>query len=286
MTDQDPTQQLTPPPEPPAATPRRRATAAPPPEPSAAPVPAARRRPRRATRRLRTRRPRRFRRAARARRRADVLPPQAAGDAVATAPVVAASAPKKRRSPLKWVVALVIVALVAVTAAAGAVLLTGALGHAVGPRLDPGRQRHLRRGPARPPRQPAGRAGQGPQRLPGLRRPGRVPDQDQRGPRPARRQGVRRQAELHGRHRAVVRRPARRQRRTPADRRPTPSSARFLALASVKDAAKATAWAATALAGDRRHLDHRDVQRRHDHGHQARRPTSASWPRRSSSPTP
>ena len=96
------------------------------------------------------------------------------------------------------------------------------VGHAVGPRLDPERQRHLRRGQARPPRQPAGRAGQGPQRLPGLRRPGRVPDQDQRGPRPARRQGVRRQAELHGRHRALVRRPARRQRRTPADGTPTP----------------------------------------------------------------
>ena len=56
------------------------------------------------------------------------LPPQAAGDAVATAPVVAASAPKKGRSPVKWVVALVIVALVAVSAAAGAVLLTGASG--------------------------------------------------------------------------------------------------------------------------------------------------------------
>ena len=93
------------------------------------------------------------------------------------------------------------------------------VGHAVGPRLDPGRQRHLRRGQARPPRRPAGRARQGPQRLPGLRRPGRVPDQDQRGPRPARRQGVRRQAELHGRHPALVRRPARRQRRTPADGR-------------------------------------------------------------------
>ncbi len=56
------------------------------------------------------------------------LPPQATGDAVATAPVVAAAAPAKRRSPLKWIVALVVIALVAASAAAGAVLLTGASG--------------------------------------------------------------------------------------------------------------------------------------------------------------
>ena len=41
---------------------------------------------------------------------------------------MAASGAKKRRSPLKWVVALVVVALVAGTAAAAAVLLTGASG--------------------------------------------------------------------------------------------------------------------------------------------------------------
>ena len=54
------------------------------------------------------------------------------------------------------------------------------------------------------------------QRVPGVRRPGRLPDQDQRGPRPARRQGLRRQAELHGRHPAVVRRPAQREHRAGA----------------------------------------------------------------------
>ncbi len=51
-----------------------------------------------------------------------------ADPSVATAPVVAASGAKKRRSPLKWIVALVVVALVAGTAAGAAVLLTGASG--------------------------------------------------------------------------------------------------------------------------------------------------------------
>ena len=116
MTDQDPTQQLPPPPEPPAAP----AAEPPPPAPAAAqatdatapyappaPVPPAPPAPGAVP---------------------TFVPPQAAGDAVATAPVVAASAPKKRRSPLKWVVALVVVALVGAAAAAGAVLLTGASG--------------------------------------------------------------------------------------------------------------------------------------------------------------
>ena len=214
------------------------------------------------------------------------VPPQAAGDAVATAPVVAASAPKKRRSPLKWVVALVDRRPGRRLGRRRRRAAHRRVGHAVGPRLDPERQRHLRRGPARPPRQPAGRARQGPQRVPGLRRPGRVPDQDQRGPRPARRQGVRRQAELHGRHPALVRRPARRQRRTPADRgrrlggalpRPRERQGRRQGHGLGRG---------TTLAGDRRHLDHRDVQRRRRSRSSSPRPTSASWPRRSSSPTP
>ncbi len=46
---------------------------------------------------------------------------------MSTAPVVTATA-TKRRSPLKWIVALVIVALVAGAAAAGTILLTGASG--------------------------------------------------------------------------------------------------------------------------------------------------------------
>ncbi|HEY6571132.1 MAG TPA: DUF3352 domain-containing protein, partial [Candidatus Limnocylindrales bacterium] len=54
-------------------------------------------------------------------------PPEAPAAGVVTAPVVAAPA-TKRRSPLKWVAALVVVALVAGAAIAAAALLTGASG--------------------------------------------------------------------------------------------------------------------------------------------------------------
>jgi hypothetical protein len=113
MTDQDPTQQYTPPPpdapvpqEPPAAPPAPAAAtgatsqSTPPPAPGAQPAPGA---------------------------MPAFAPPAPADAAVATAPVTA-SPTAKRRSPVKWIVALVIVALVAGSAAAATVLLTGASG--------------------------------------------------------------------------------------------------------------------------------------------------------------
>ena len=130
MTDQDPTQQFTPPPEPPprrpagrraaAAAAARAAPAAPQRRAATAPVAAAAPRPRlRRPRRPPARRPAPCRRSCRPRPRATPSRPRPS------------SRPRRRRSAgarVKWVVALVVVALVAVAAAAGAVLLTGASG--------------------------------------------------------------------------------------------------------------------------------------------------------------
>ena len=265
MTDQDPTQAYTPPPgEPPV--PRRR-------PPDAPVAPAADVAPTAAYVAPRPRRPRtpprprpRCRPSPRRRLPRPAWPPRRRDAAPAT----------KRRSPLKWVAAARRRRCSSrARRSRPPLLLTGASGTpavlAWAPadsvtyaevRLDlPGNQQ--------------AELAKVMQRLPGLRGPGRVPDQDQRGARPARRQGLGRQAELHGRHRALVRRPAQRERRPAARRAPTPRRPARCALASVKDAAKATAWAASTLAAVRRHLHDRDLQRRHDHRDPARRPTSA-----------
>ena len=99
--------------------------------------------------------------------------------------------------PVRWVAAGVLTLVVAGTAAAATLLLTGGSGD-LGPRLDPGRLRRLHGAPPRPARRPARRARGGHAGLPGLRRPGRVPDQDQRGARPAR-LAARRTASSRGR---------------------------------------------------------------------------------------
>jgi hypothetical protein len=114
MTDQDPTQQYTPPPDPasPTAPPPAPGAApvAPPPAPAAAaPVPP----------------PPAFEAAPAF---APAAPVQATSDATATAPVVAATKPRSRRGAVKWVAALVVVALVAGGAIAAAALLTGSSG--------------------------------------------------------------------------------------------------------------------------------------------------------------
>ncbi len=121
MTDQDPTQAYTPPPaEPPVpSTPAEPAPVAPSADvaptaayvaPAAPPAPPA------------------LEAAPPAAPMPTFAPPEAAAAGVATAPVVTAAPAKQRRSPLKWVVALVVVALVAGAAVAAAALLTGASG--------------------------------------------------------------------------------------------------------------------------------------------------------------
>ena len=118
MTDQDPTQHYTPPPPDPASP------AAPPPAPEAAPVvpppaPAAA---------APVPPPPAFEAAPAFAPAAPGAPVQATSDATATAPVVAATKPKSRRGAVKWVAALVVVALVAGGAIAAAALLTGSSG--------------------------------------------------------------------------------------------------------------------------------------------------------------
>ena len=113
------------------------------------------------------------------------------------------------------------------------------------------------------------------QRLPGLRRPGRVPDQDQRGRwTSSSAQRDRRRAVLDGRHRAVVRRPAGVSVGALPDRRPTPNRpAASPSRASRTPRRPARGPPACSRRG-RRHDDHRDLQRRHDHRSSSRRRTS------------
>ena len=63
----------------------------------------------------------------------------------------------------------------------------------------------LRRGPPRPARRPAPGRRRVPVQVPGLPRPGRARHEARRDPRPVHQEGDERQADVHGRHQAVVR---------------------------------------------------------------------------------
>jgi hypothetical protein len=115
MTDQDPTQRYTPPapednapPAPPPAPDAAPTAPVPPPAPAAAVPPTPAFEPAPAF--------------------APAAPIQATSEPIATAPVVTAPKPKSRRSVVKWAAALVVVALVAGSAIAAAALLTGSSG--------------------------------------------------------------------------------------------------------------------------------------------------------------
>ena len=81
---------------------------------------------------------------------------------------------------------------------------------------------------------------------------------------------VRRQAELHGRHRSRGSAASSASASGRSRPGPTPGSARFLALAASRTRPRPRAWAGGVLQETGATVDHRDLQRRHDHHHQAR----------------
>ena len=197
--------------------------------------------------------------------------PQPYEPAVAWAPAVPVSTASARRrgGRLRWAAAIAIVAVILGASAAVAALVTNSQAQSTVLGYVPSGIDRLRRGPPGPARRPApGRRGV-PVQVPGLPRSGRARHEARRDPRPVHQEGDERQADVHGRHQAVVRGRDRADGRTaPAgrvDERPGDGDERApRARAAVRDRpGRRRCLDRQDDRGERRQDDDRDLQRRH-----------------------